>query len=69
MVGKLEFSVSTEEPVTHVVEFFELQDGNPITSGEGENAKPVPFFGIYTSFVAQQAVILGEGDVCLALPI
>lgn len=68
MVGKLEFSVSTEEPVTHVVEFFELQDGNPITSGEGENAKPVPFFGIYTSFVAQQAVFLGEGDVTFTTP-
>lgn len=63
MVGKLEFPVSTEDDVTHVVEFFELQDGNPITSGEGEDAKPVPFFGMYTSFVAQQAVILGEGDV------
>ena len=63
MVGKLEFPVSTEESVTHVVEFFELQDGNPITSGEGEDAKPVSFFGIYTSFVAQQAVFLGEGDV------
>ena len=68
MVGKLEFPVSTEESVTHVVEFFELQDGNPITSGEGEDAKPVPFFGIYTSFVAQQAVILGEGDVTFTTP-
>ena len=63
MVGKLEFPVSTEDDVTHVVEFFELQDGNPITSGEGEDAKPVPFFGIYTSFVAQQAVFLGEDVV------
>lgn len=68
MVGKLEFPVSTEESVTHVVEFFELQDGNPITSGEGEDAKPVPFFGIYTSFVAQQAVFLGEGDVTFDPP-
>lgn len=68
MVGKLEFPVSTEDDVTHVVEFFELQDGNPITSGEGEDAKPVPFFGIYTSFVAQQAVILGEGDVTFTTP-
>ena len=68
MVGKLEFPVSTEESVTHVVEFFELQDGNPITSGEGEDAKPVPFFGIYTSFVAQQAVILGEGGVTFTTP-
>lgn len=68
MVGKLEFPVSTEESVTHVVEFFELQDGNPITSGEGEDAKPLPFFGIYTSFVAQQAVILGEGDVTFTTP-
>ncbi len=68
MVGKLEFPVSTEESVTHVVEFFELQDGNPITSGEGEDAKPVPFFGMYTSFVAQQAVILGEGDVTFTTP-
>ena len=63
MVGKLEFPVSTEDDVTHVVAFFELQDGNPITSGEGEDAKPVPFFGIYTSFVAQQAVFLGEDVV------
>ena len=63
MVGKLEFPVSTEESVTHVVEFFELQDGNPITSREGEDAKLVPFFGIYTSFVAQQAVFLGEDVV------
>ena len=68
MVGKLEFPVSTEESVTHVVEFFELQDGNPITSGEGEDAKPVPFFGMYTSFVAQQAVFLGEGDVTFTTP-
>lgn len=68
MVGKLEFPVSTEDDVTHVVEFFELQDGNPITSGEGEDAKPLPFFGIYTSFVAQQAVILGEGDVTFTTP-
>lgn len=68
MVGKLEFPVSTEESVTHVVEFFELQDGNPITSGEGEDAKPVPFFGIYTSFVAQQAVFLGEDDVTFTTP-
>ena len=68
MVGKLEFPVSTEDDVTHVVEFFELQDGNPITSGEGEDAKPVPFFGIYTSFVAQQAVFLGEGDVTFDPP-
>lgn len=68
MVGKLEFPVSTEDDVTHVVEFFELQDGNPITSGEGEDAKPVPFFGIYTSFVAQQAVFLGEGDVTFTTP-
>lgn len=68
MVGKLEFPVSTEESVTHVVEFFELQDGNPITSGEGEDAKPVSFFGIYTSFVAQQAVFLGEGDVTFTTP-
>lgn len=68
MVGKLEFPVSTEDDVTHVVEFFELQDGNPITSGEGEDAKPVPFFGMYTSFVAQQAVILGEGDVTFTTP-
>ena len=68
MVGKLEFPVSTEENVTHVVEFFELQDGNLITSGEGEDAKPVPFFGIYTSFVAQQAVFLGEGDVTFTTP-
>lgn len=68
MVGKLEFPVSTEESVTHVVEFFELQDGNPITSGEGEDAKPLPFFGIYTSFVAQQAVFLGEGDVIFTTP-
>lgn len=68
MVGKLEFPVSTEESVTHVVEFFELQDGNPITSGEGEDAKPVPFFGIYTSFVAQQAVFLGEGGVTFTTP-
>ena len=58
----------TEESVTHVVEFFELQDGKPITSGEGEDAKPVPFFGIYTSFVAQQAVILGEGGVTFTTP-
>ncbi len=68
MVGKLEFPVSTEDDVTHVVEFFELQDGNPITSGEGEDAKPVPFFGIYTSFVAQQAVFLGEDDVTFTTP-
>lgn len=68
MVGKLEFPVSTEDDVTHVVEFFELQDGNPVTSGEGEDAKPVPFFGMYTSFVAQQAVILGEGDVTFTTP-
>lgn len=68
MVGKLEFPVSTEDDVTHVVEFFELQDGKPITSREGEDAKPVPFFGIYTSFVAQQAVILGEGDVTFTTP-
>lgn len=68
MVGKLEFPVSTEESVTHVVEFFELQDGNPITSREGEDAKLVPFFGIYTSFVAQQAVFLGEGDVTFTTP-
>lgn len=68
MVGKLEFPVSTEDDVTHVVEFFELQDGKPITSGEGEDAKPVPFFGIYTSFVAQQAVFLGEGDVTFTTP-
>ena len=68
MVGKLEFPVSTEESVTHVVEFFELQDGNPITSGEGEDAKPVPFFGMYTSFVAQQAVFLGEDDVTFTTP-
>lgn len=68
MVGKLEFPVSTEDDVTHVVEFFELQDGNPITSGEGEDAKPVPFFAIYTSFVAQQAVFLGEGDVTFTTP-
>lgn len=68
MVGKLEFPVSTEESVTHVVEFFELQDGNPITSGEGEDAKPVPFFGMYTSFVAQQAVFLGEGGVTFTTP-
>ena len=68
MVGKLEFHVSTEESVTHVVEFFELQDGNPITSREGEDAKLVPFFGIYTSFVAQQAVFLGEGDVTFTTP-
>lgn len=68
MVGKLEFPVSTEESVTHVVEFFELQDGNPITSGEGEDAKPVPFFAIYTSFVAQQAVFLGEGGVTFTTP-
>ena len=68
MVGKLEFPVSTEDDVTHVVEFFELQDGKPITSGEEEDAKPVPFFGIYTSFVAQQAVFLGEGDVTFTTP-
>lgn len=68
MVGKLEFPVSTEDDVTHVVEFFELQDGKPITSGEEEDAKPVPFFGIYTSFVAQQAVFLGEGDVTIQKP-
>lgn len=68
MVGKLEFPVSTEDDVTHVVEFFELQDGKPITSREGEDAKLVPFFGIYTSFVAQQAVILGEGDVTFTTP-
>ena len=43
MVGKLEFPVSTEESVTHVVEFFELQDGNPITSGEeGRTPSPCP---------------------------
>ena len=68
MVGKLEFPVSTEDDVTHVVEFFELQDGKPITSGEREDAKPVPFFGIYTSFVAQQAMFLGEGDVTFTTP-
>lgn len=68
MVGKLEFPVSTEESVTRVVEFFELQDGNPITSREGEDAKLVPFFGIYTSFVAQQAVFLGEGGVTFTTP-
>ena len=51
MVGKLEFPVSTEDDVTHVVEFFELQDGN-----------------IYTSFVAQQAVFLGEGGVTFTTP-
>ena len=68
MVGKLDFPVSTEDDVTHVVEFFELQDGNPITSGEGEDAKPLPFFGMYTSFVAQQAVILGEGGVTFTTP-
>ena len=28
----------------------------------------MPFFGIYTSFVAQQAVILGEGDVTFTTP-